>query len=234
MTVRRDLTELEREGLLERVHGGAVPPAGGPLQVIDDVEPTFKARIAAKATELLSPYRTIAMDVGMSTLMAAQKITSAPEVLRRKRIFTNSLRIAETLAEISAEVYVPGGRIRADEMSMNGPVAVEYFSQFYFEVSVLGTSGMASEGVLRLLARRDRNEARLYRAFRQAHRPVRLLQVPPHVHCPRRRSSGGLRGRDRCAASRRSRLSSRRRQCRCTDCWLLSRPFESVLPLAYP
>ncbi|PTW60227.1 DeoR family transcriptional regulator [Breoghania corrubedonensis] len=156
MTVRRDLTELEREGLLERVHGGAVPPAGGPLQVIDDVEPTFKARlshnadikgrIAARAVEVLSSYRTIAMDVGTSTLITARRMAATPGMLVRKRVFTNGLRIAETLAETEAEVYVPGGRIRADEMSMTGPVAVEQFSQFYFDVVVLGTSGLTNEG----------------------------------------------------------------------------------------
>ena len=156
MTVRRDLSELEREGLLERVHGGAVPPAGGPLQVIDDVEPTYKARlkhnaslkerIAARAAEVLQSYRTIAMDVGTSTQMTAQKMAAMSSRLHRKRVFTNSLRIAETLAETEAEVYVPGGRIRPDEMSMTGPAAVEQFSQFYFDVAVLGTSGMTGEG----------------------------------------------------------------------------------------
>ncbi len=157
MTVRRDLTELEREGLLERVHGGAVPPSGGPLQVIDDVEPQFdlradnnralKERIAAEAVRVLAPFRTIAMDVGTSTLLTATRMAGMPGALSRKRIFTNSLRIAECLASSEAEVYVPGGRIRRDEMSMTGPTAVEQFSKFYFDIAVLGISGLTTDGL---------------------------------------------------------------------------------------
>ncbi|WP_319773742.1 DeoR/GlpR family DNA-binding transcription regulator [Breoghania sp.] len=156
MTVRRDLSELEKEGLLERVHGGAIPPAGGPLRVIDDVEPTFKARldhnvdikarIARKAVDVIAPFRTIAMDVGTSTLLVAQILAKSADHLHRKRIFTNSLRVAETLAETVAEVYVPGGRVRGDEMSMTGPAAVEQFSRYRYDVAVLGTAGMTVEG----------------------------------------------------------------------------------------
>ncbi|CAN0152648.1 unnamed protein product, partial [Chrysoparadoxa australica] len=78
MTVRRDLAELEREGLLERVHGGARRRTSGPLKVNDDIELDFDARlvrnsaakrlIAAEAAELLSGFRSVAIDVGSTCL----------------------------------------------------------------------------------------------------------------------------------------------------------------------
>ncbi len=153
MTVRRDLSELERDGLLERVHGGAVSLAGGPLTVLDDVEPNFKARsehnrtakdqIARAAAHMISRYNTIAMDVGTSAHMTAQYL--APTV--RKRVFTNSLRIADTLSNTQIEVYVPGGRVRPDEKSIMGPEAVEQFSKLFFDVSILGISGITADGL---------------------------------------------------------------------------------------
>lgn len=152
MTVRRDLAELENEGLLERVHGGAVPLAGGPLTLMDDVEPDFgertehnrtsKEAIAQEAARIVSRYRTIAMDVGTTTLQVAHYL----EGLSRKRVFTNSLRIADALSRSANEVYVPGGRIRPDEMSIIGPIAVEQFSSLYFDVALLGASGLTAEG----------------------------------------------------------------------------------------
>ena len=156
MTIRRDLAGLERAGLLERVHGGAVLPAGGPLRVIDDVEPTFearaahnrdlKARIAAEAAAVLSRFRTIAMDVGTSTMMTAEFLAGR-SIGAGRRVFTNSLRIAERLSDAGAEVYTPGGRVRPDERSIMGPSAVEQFSQLYFDAAVLGVSGLTAEGL---------------------------------------------------------------------------------------
>ncbi|MBT9385919.1 DeoR/GlpR family DNA-binding transcription regulator [Pseudooceanicola sp. CBS1P-1] len=153
MTVRRDLSELEREGLLERVHGGAVLLSEGPLSVIDDVEPRFGARavhmsaaktaIAREAARLVAGYRTVAMDVGTTTHAVAQMM----EVTSRSRIFTNSLRVAEALSPTQAEVYVPGGRVRPDEMSITGPQAVEYFEKLHFDVALLGISGLTGEGL---------------------------------------------------------------------------------------
>lgn len=153
MTVRRDLTELEREGFLERVHGGAVLLNDGPLSVIDDVEPQFGARathnrsakdvIGREAARLMSSYRTIAMDVGTTTHAVAQLM----EVGSRTRVFTNSLRVAETLSPTAAEVYVPGGRVRPDEMSITGPTAVDYLSKLHFDVALLGISGLTQDGL---------------------------------------------------------------------------------------
>jgi len=153
MTVRRDLAELEHDGLLERVHGGAVPLAGGPLTLMDDVEPDFTSRaehnrtakelIAEEAARIVTRYRTIAMDVGTTTLMAAQLMDKTV----RNRVFTNSLRVAEALSRSQSEVYVPGGRVRPDEMSIMGQTAIEHFSSLYFDVALLGISGLTTDGI---------------------------------------------------------------------------------------
>ncbi|WP_040676567.1 DeoR/GlpR family DNA-binding transcription regulator [Nitratireductor pacificus] len=153
MTVRRDLAELERDGLLERVHGGAVPPSRGPLSLLDDVEPNFEARsrhnqdaktrIADLAASIVSRHRTIAMDVGTTTFLTAQRLRDLAHI----RVFTNSLRIAEEMSSTNLEVYVPGGRVRPDERSVMGPIAVEQFSQLYFDVALIGLSGLTVEGM---------------------------------------------------------------------------------------
>ncbi len=154
MTVRRDLAELERGGLLERVHGGAVritaPTAGS---VVEAEEPAYgtrasknasgKERIAREAARIIMRHRTIAMDVGTTTYLVAQYLES----LVRARIFTNSLRIAEALSQSPNEVYMPGGRVRPDEMSIMGPIAVEQFSKLFFDISVIGISGITPDGL---------------------------------------------------------------------------------------
>ncbi|MGQ3214315.1 DeoR/GlpR family DNA-binding transcription regulator [Shinella sp.] len=156
MTVRRDLAELERDGLLERVHGGAVGLKRGPLTVIDDVEPIFeararqnaerKARIAQAAARYVSGRKVIAFDLGTTVLAAAHAIVQAgpdPQL----RAFSNSLRVGMVLARAGISIYMSGGLIRAEEMSLTGKEAVDGFSRYYFDVALLSASGMTTEGV---------------------------------------------------------------------------------------
>ena len=63
------------------------------------------------------------------------------------KIFTNSVRIAAELAAHTAEVYIPGGRMRRDEMSISGRTAAEQFQDLWFDIAFLGVSGVTSGGV---------------------------------------------------------------------------------------
>lgn len=152
MTLRRDLEELEREGLLERIRGGAVrPPLSTPV-VVDTDEPEFQRRmqhqaaakeaIAAEAARLVSGARTLALDVGTSTLCLARRLTE----LRQAKVFTNNLRIAQLLADSAPEVYLAGGRVRPVEQAVGGPSATAQFAALWFDVAVIGVSGITAEG----------------------------------------------------------------------------------------
>lgn len=153
MTVRRDLVELERVGLIERVHGGAVARSGAVSVTMDREEPSFasrlerrreaKTRIAALAADVVAGQRTVALDVGTTTFLLAERLRG----LTHTKIFTNSVRIAAALDGGEAEVYLAGGRMRGDEMSIGGATAVAQFSQLWFDVAVIGVSGVTTEGV---------------------------------------------------------------------------------------
>lgn len=153
MTIRRDLAELERDGQLVRTHGGALAPEGVGDHAIDREEPAFdarlrknqdaKARIAAAAAALIDGAQTVALDVGTTTFLLAQHLAARPGT----KVFTSSLRAASLIGGSAGEVYVPGGRIRADEMSICGPTAVAQFEQLWFDVAFLGVSGLTSGGV---------------------------------------------------------------------------------------
>ncbi|MBN9671616.1 DeoR/GlpR family DNA-binding transcription regulator [Roseibium aggregatum] len=156
MTVRRDLAELEAQGLLERVHGGAVSLQHGPLTVIDDVEPLFearrrlnsdaKSRIAEAALALVAGQQTLAFDLG-TTVLAGARALAASDPAPGLRIFTNSLRVAQLTAAASIQTYVPGGLIQPGEMSVTGQGAVEDFSRYYFDTALIGASGLTPDGV---------------------------------------------------------------------------------------
>ena len=153
MTIRRDLLELEREGRLRRVHGGAVAAEIQPPVTMDHEEPAFEARlrqrrgakeaIAGCAAALVARYRAIALDVGTTTYLMAAHLRG----LSHAKIFTNSVRIAGALEGAAGEIYLAGGRIRPDELSTFGPSAVAQFEALWFDVAVIGVSGVTPEGL---------------------------------------------------------------------------------------
>lgn len=152
MTIRRDLVELERAGHLVRTHGGALAPDGARGHAIDREEPAFdarlhrnqdaKRRIAAVAATMIGGSQTVALDVGTTTYLLARRVADRTGL----KFFTSSLRIASLLGG-ARDVYVPGGQIRGDEMSICGPAAVSQFERLWFDIAFLGVSGITDAGI---------------------------------------------------------------------------------------
>src|SRR5690349_11403963 len=73
-TIRRDLRDLAAEGLLKRVHGGALPlsPATVPWRAREQQAPEAKLAIAQEAVRLLRNGQTIILDGGTTNLLVAQ------------------------------------------------------------------------------------------------------------------------------------------------------------------
>ena len=164
MTIRRDLSDLERQGRLSRTHGGAIrngvsPVADTPAMPRLFVEPTFASRlhknatakraIAAAAAVAAQGAQAIALDVGTTTYLLAELVSD----WRQAKIFTNSLRIAAKLGEGRSEVYLPGGRLSGDEMSISGASAIAQFEALWFDVAFVGVSGLTPAGRVRLFLR---------------------------------------------------------------------------------
>jgi DeoR/GlpR family transcriptional regulator of sugar metabolism len=153
MTIRRDLVELERNGLLSRTHGGAVVVDDDGPAIIDREEPAFdarlrqnleaKQRIAARALEEIADRKVIALDVGTTTHVLAQTLADHAGL----KFFTSSLRIAGMLSGAGRDVYVPGGQVRGEEMSICGAEALEQFERYWFDLAFIGVSGLTADGI---------------------------------------------------------------------------------------
>jgi DeoR family glycerol-3-phosphate regulon repressor len=157
MTVRRDLIELEKDGKLIRTHGGAVR-SGRPVETIssealDREEPTFESRltrneaakrsIAAAAASIAAGSRTLALDVGTTTFLLSGMLLDRPHT----KIFTNSVRNAMQLGSGMGEVYLPGGRMRGEEMAISSQSAVTQFEELWFDIAFVGVSGITAQGI---------------------------------------------------------------------------------------
>ncbi|HET8977440.1 MAG TPA: DeoR/GlpR family DNA-binding transcription regulator [Solirubrobacteraceae bacterium] len=172
-TVRRDLTSLERHGLLRRVHGGAIPVDRlgfePKLAERDSAMADEKARIARAALAEVPAEGVILLDAGTTTARLAELIPAERELT----VVTNALPIAMALsARPSVTVLTVGGRVRGRTLAMVDQWALRVLSETLVDVAFLGMNGVS---VQRGLTTPDVGEAAVKRAMLQAARHVVVL-----------------------------------------------------------
>lgn len=143
MTVRRDLEEMEAQGLLVRVHGGAVSTVsrsfepGFAVRAQQHVE--AKARIGMATADLIRDAETLILDAGTTTLHVAAALR--PDV--RVRVMALSLHIAALLADHpNVTLMLPGAVVRPYERSFVGGMTIRAFEQLTFDTLVLTCGGV--------------------------------------------------------------------------------------------
>jgi len=149
-TIRRDLQVLEREGAIDRVHGGARIAEGSSVEVAFQERAkrnlAAKRAIAAAAYELLSAHATVLLDAGTTVLQLARLIRVNPLPLR---IFTNGLAVAQELINVpKLEVGLLGGQLRSENASLVGPQAEEMLGSLWFDKLFLGVSAIGPDGAI--------------------------------------------------------------------------------------
>lgn len=145
-TIRRDLRDLELQGLIRRVHGGAVPverPAiAVPLAVRSTVRPAQDRRIAAAAATYLACAESIYLDEGFLPGLIGEHLP--PE--RCLTVVTPSLAIAAALVKNSAvTVLLVGGRIRAETLGTIDHWAESMLKTLVLDLAFLGADGISAE-----------------------------------------------------------------------------------------
>ena len=149
-TIRRDLQVLEREGAIDRVHGGARIAAGSSVEVAFQERAkrnlAAKRAIAAAAYELLAPHATVFLDAGTTVLQLARLMRVSPLPLR---VFTNGLSVAQELLNVPGlEVSMIGGQLRSEHASLVGPQAEQMLESLWFDQLFLGVSAVGTDGSL--------------------------------------------------------------------------------------
>jgi DeoR family fructose operon transcriptional repressor len=167
-TVRRDLTTLERQGLLRRVHGGAIPldrlgfePG---VATRDAVMMAEKERIAKAALEELPLDGAILLDAGTTTARLADALPADRDLT----VVTNSLPIAMKLSvRPNLTLHFLGGRVRGRTLAAVDVWAMRALEETFVDVAFLGTNGFSVE---RGLTTPDPTEAAVKKAMISAAR----------------------------------------------------------------
>ncbi len=145
-TIRRDLTDLQRERLVRRVHGGAIPWRGTAivprLEVREGINVDEKRRIAAAATGEVPERGSLIIDSGSTALHLADQLDRERDLT----VITNSIPIIRSLALTDRpQVVVLGGALERRTMAMVDETGAELLRDITVDVLFIGCDGMSPE-----------------------------------------------------------------------------------------
>lgn len=146
MTVRRDLDALERQGLVRRVHGGAVASRpreqGGGFAAREQWQTATKDRLGAAVAAMVEPGSRVLLDAGTTTVHVAEHLAERAPLT----VAVLSLQTALCLADRPGiDLLVVGGRSRPGERSLVGPLALRTLESLSFDCFVMSIGGVHAE-----------------------------------------------------------------------------------------
>lgn len=140
-SVRRDLRELAAEGLLQRVHGGALPvsAAVAPFETRKNVQTSSKRLIAQKAVGLIQPGQVVIIDGGTTTEAMVRQL---PQDLAFTAV-THSPSIAMALVDYpQVEVIMIGGLLYRHSVVAVGASVLESVARINADLFFMGVTGV--------------------------------------------------------------------------------------------
>lgn len=142
-TIRRDLTVLDKKGLLNKVHGGATAldtgfnieeaVANKSLKNVDE-----KRRIAQYCAGMIRPDDFIYLDAGTTTEMMIDFLTE-----KKASYVTNGISHAKKLMDYGFKVYLIGGELRAVTEAVVGEEALDSLRKYNFTKGFFGVNGIS-------------------------------------------------------------------------------------------
>lgn len=147
-TIRRDLNDMSKRGLLKKVHGGAIANSNVPFSTIHAQQDSGiefrkeynieeKKKIAEYAASLISDRDLVFLDAGSSTGYIIEYLQGS-----RATYVTNGIIHALTMSRMGLKVYVPSGEIKEITEAIIGEGAIESIRNFRFTLGFFGTNGV--------------------------------------------------------------------------------------------
>ncbi len=141
VTIRQDLTFLEKEGFIRRTHGGATLLDSENIAQRLSIRFEEKTRIAKRAAELVEDGETVLLESGSANALLARELAG-----RRVQLVVTNLFIARQIRHGDlARVVVVGGVYQMDSESVVGAMALANINATFFSKAFLGMDGFTPE-----------------------------------------------------------------------------------------
>lgn len=141
-TIRRDLNDLEEEGLVERSHGGAIPVRTAASEEsysqrnVQNLE--AKQAIGSRARKEIHEDQVVFFDSGTTTMEVARRVPDGVRFIAA----TNSPQLALELTEEDRDVKLTGGTLRPRTRALVGPTGEAFMQRTNFDQVFLGTNAV--------------------------------------------------------------------------------------------
>ncbi|MBV7392506.1 DeoR/GlpR family DNA-binding transcription regulator [Enterococcus alishanensis] len=156
MTINRDFSELEKLGVVELFHGGAMyidtDIVEYPIHVKNDIFVNEKKKIAKKVSSLIDDGHTIFLETGTTVSYAAKELKGK----RSSNFFTNSLSIMKYFSTIEdLKLNIIPGTYRPLSDGFLGVDTLDYIDNLFFDYCILGVEGISENGRLSVQSKED-------------------------------------------------------------------------------
>lgn len=144
-TIRKDLTSLEKDKIINKSHGGATLASNHIESHFDSKllkNPEIKARLAQKAVEMIPEKGVVILDSGTTVLQIAKLLNLRNDLI----IITTSLIVAQVLENTQNELLVTGGKLRKKSMSFLGNWAAKAIESIHADIAFVGCDGFHKDG----------------------------------------------------------------------------------------
>lgn len=146
VTIRNDLSELEEEGLLERIHGGAVSTHKYyyNMSLLDRMKTNEeeKRKIASACASLISNGDTVMINSGTTTLFTVQELKH----IKNLTVVTNSLAIVQETGHFNnIQVILLGGNFNPQYQFTYGDDTVNQLKRYKADKLILSADGVSAE-----------------------------------------------------------------------------------------
>jgi DeoR family transcriptional regulator of aga operon len=194
ITIRKDLDFMERQGLVQRTHGGALSPHNTTLLDLslkdkESQQSREKLAIAEAAAGLVEEGQCVLLDSGTTT-------TAVARALRRFQhltIVTNAMNIATELSDTDFDIILIGGNMRKNAFSLVGPLAEDALRQIQADILFLGVDGfdvkigvmtpsLLESRVNRVMASASRRVAAVCDSTKFERRSLAVIIPPSQIH----------------------------------------------------
>ncbi len=146
-TVRRDIDELTRQGLVERTYGGAAAQHIGFQPAVldrDRIAVVERARIARHAAGLVGDGDVVMIDAGSTTTQLARALAARPLTLT---VLTNNIDVAAALGHNPrCRVILAPGDFDGRERGLFGAETTAFLRRFHADLAFIGASGLTADG----------------------------------------------------------------------------------------
>ena len=145
-TIRRDLSELEAQGFLKRIHGGAVLTAGSTFDTPASLRRTQqlaeKQRIADLASRFLAPSATYFFDSSSTAAILATRLTMYPDV----KVATNGVAILANMKSTEhLSILSTGGFLRSPWDELTGNLALKAIENLNADIFFFSCAGFTAK-----------------------------------------------------------------------------------------